>query len=61
MSQPVLCPRKDALANMWNRLMDRIAPMMDEDLSPLDLADGIGQRVAEPDVSAPVVAVPTSA
>lgn len=41
--------------------MDRIAPMMDEDLSPLDRADGQGQRVADTDVSAPVVVVPTLA
>jgi hypothetical protein len=27
---------------MWNRLLDRIAPVMDEDTSDLDRRDGVG-------------------
>lgn len=27
---------------MWQRILDRIAPVMDEDLSELDRRDGVG-------------------
>ena len=39
---------------MWQQLINRIAPMMDEEISVLDLADGLGFR-AEQDVLEPVV------
>lgn len=32
---------------MWQRLLDRIAPVMDEDLSELDRRDGVGGQVAD--------------
>lgn len=38
--------RKDGPARMWNRLLDRIAPLMDEDISDLDRRDGVGTRSA---------------
>jgi hypothetical protein len=34
---------------MWHRILDRIAPMMDEDVSQLDRRDGVGAaRPAQP-------------
>ena len=32
---------------MWQRILDRIAPVMDEDLSELDRRDGVGRPVAD--------------
>lgn len=32
---------------MWQRILDRIAPVMEEDLSELDRRDGVGGPVAE--------------
>ncbi|MFC8504196.1 hypothetical protein ACFUC1_17695 [Pedococcus sp. NPDC057267] len=32
---------------MWQRILDRIAPVMEEDLSELDRRDGVGGQVAD--------------
>ena len=40
-------PRKDGLVTMWQRILDRIAPVMEEDLSELDRRDGVGGSAAE--------------
>ena len=40
-------PRKDGLVPMWQRILDRIAPVMEEDLSELDRRDGVGRAMAE--------------
>ena len=48
-------PRKDGLVPMWQRILDRIAPVMEEDLSELDRRDGVGGPVADrPSASVPV-------
>ena len=40
---------------MWQRILDRIAPVMEEDLSELDRRDGVGGPVTEQrPTSAPV-------
>jgi hypothetical protein len=40
---------------MWQRILDRIAPVMEEDLSELDRRDGVGGPVADrPCASVPV-------
>jgi hypothetical protein len=40
---------------MWQRILDRIAPVMGEDLSGLDRRDGVGRPVTEsPSTSEPV-------
>ena len=40
-------PRKDGLVTMWQRILDRIAPVMQEDLSELDRRDGVGGSAVE--------------
>jgi hypothetical protein len=44
---------------MWHRLIDRIAPMMDEEPSHLDLVDGVGTR-SEKETTEPLVVTPTA-
>ncbi len=39
----------DAVASRWQRLLGRVAPMVDEDLSELDRRDGVGQRPVAPE------------
>jgi hypothetical protein len=43
---------------MWHRLLDRIAPMVDEDLSVLDLMDGLRGQRADQDASTQAPALP---
>lgn len=40
---------------MWHRLIDRIAPFVDEDLSTLDRLDGVGGVRAEQEAQTPTV------
>ena len=39
--------RKDGPVRMWNRLLDRIAPLMAEDVSDLDRRDGVAAPAAD--------------